>query len=209
MNSNNGLPFRIGAENQYILYYSNFCINSKEFMNILCKTELYSKFTKINVSNTSFPPIIKSVPTIIVPRVSRPLVGIEVFKWLEKQSEQKSQNIQQQGIIAYSQEMNSDMGDNYSYLDSSDKNQPMEHTFHFISRPEQKIQTPSEESYSTKEPKVDMNIQKRDLYPQQKQPIQQSSYGKPPLVPVNSTDSENTNVENAYNELLARRKLDS
>mgnify|MGYP007047345003 CR=1 FL=1 len=208
MNSNNSLPFRIGAKDQYILYYSNFCINSKEFMSILCKTPFHSKFTKINISTASFPNIITSVPTIIVPGVQKPLVGIEVFTWLEKQSEQKSNNIHEEGICAYSQEMNSNLGDSYSYLGSNDKNQPMEHTFQFISRPSQSIQTPAEESYSTKDPKVEMNIQKRDLYPQQKKPIQQSSYGKPPITPVTSNDSENTNVESAYNDLLARRRLD-
>jgi multidrug efflux pump subunit AcrB len=207
MNYNNQLPFTIGADNQYILYYSNFCINSKEFIGTLSKSPLYSKFTKINVSSNSYPSIIKSVPTIIVPKHQKPLVGIEVFSWLEKQSEEKEIHTKQ-GINAYSNEMDSNFGDSYSYLGSSDTNQPMEHTFHFISRSEQKIQTPPEEVFSNKEPKVQALTENRELYPQTKQPVQKSSYGKPPMIPLNSTSTEGENVENAYNELLARRKLD-
>ena len=40
-------PFQFGAKDQYIMYYSNYCINCKEFINILCKTPLYAKFTKV------------------------------------------------------------------------------------------------------------------------------------------------------------------
>jgi len=205
MNSNKSIPFIIGADNQYILYYSNFCINSKEFMSILSKSALHSKFIKINVSTSSFPSIIKSVPTIIVPNNQNPLVGIEVFNWLETQSGQGKSELNED-ISSYSCEMDSNIGDNYSYLGSSDKNQPMEHSFYFISREEQKIQTPSEESFSTKDPKI--NTDNREFYPQSGEKIQKSSYGKPPLVPLESGDSGGKNVESAYNELLTRRNLD-
>jgi len=216
---NEGLPFKFGEEGQYILYYSNYCINCKEFINILCKSPLYSQFTKINVSsNTSFPNFVKSVPTIVVPNIQRPLVGEEVFKWLEEQSTRRVQN-EDRGIIPYSPgEMGSGLADTYSYLDAKDTEQPMEHTFSFIKRNEQKIETPPEDSFINTKPKAIQDVS-REQFPQHQ--VQQNfehqpssprpSHGmgaKPPMLPVCSEGNDNTNVEDAYNELMARRKMD-
>jgi len=111
------MPSQFGSEGKYILYYSNYCINCKEFMNILCKNPIYSEFVKINVSNTSFPSFVKSVPTIVVPKIGRPLIGEEVFKWLEDLSATKIQS-EKESIIPYSPgEMGCGFGDNYSYFD--------------------------------------------------------------------------------------------
>jgi hypothetical protein len=215
-----GLPFQIGAEGQYILYYSNYCINCKEFMTILCKTPIYSNFTKINVSgNVSYPNFVKSVPTIIVPKVQRPLVGEEVFKWLEEQSVERVKN-ENQGIIPYSPgEMGSGLTDNYSYLDAKDTEQPMEHTFSFIKRSDQKIETPPEDSFvNTKQKPVQpVSRQPFPQNPQRQTPFEtppseprpsQGVGAKPPMIPLSSGGDDGKNVEEAYNELLARRKMD-
>ena len=113
-------------EEKYTLYYSNYCINCKEFMNILCKNPIYPEFVKINVSNSRYPSFVKSVPTIVVPKIARPLVGEEVFKWLETLSSTGIQN-EKDGIVPYSpSEMGSGFGDNYSYFDLKEEDQPMD-----------------------------------------------------------------------------------
>jgi hypothetical protein len=209
------LPSPIGTEGQYILYYSNYCINCKEFINILCKSSVYSNFTKINISsrNINFPSFVKSVPTIVVPKVIKPLVGKEVFQWLENLSSKQSKK-QQVGITPYSpDEMSAGLGDNYSYLDVKDTDQPMEHTFAFVKRGEQKINTPAEESFISTKPKPikEINRMNRPPLPQAPQRQMAQSHGlggKPPsMIPQSSTSGEDKNVEDAYNELLARRKL--
>lgn len=229
-NSNNGLPFPIGADGQYLLYYSNYSDHCKEFINILCKTPYYQQFTKINVSsNVSYPSFIKNVPTIIVPKINRPLVGEEVFQWIEDQSVERSKN-KEQGIIPYSPgEMSYDFGDSYSYLDVKDTEQPMEHSFSFVKREDQRIETPEESSFvnTNPEPIKDVSRQPFPQAPQQQHPggqqIRQNPGGyqgisqrmsqpsntgsKPPMIPV-SSDGDSKNVEDAYNELLARRKMD-
>lgn len=219
-NNSQGLPFPIGSEGQYILYYSNFCINCKEFITLLCKTPVYSSFTNINVSsNVGFPSFVKSVPTIIVPKIQRPLVGEEVFKWLEDQSTERIKNGQGE-ISPYSpEEMESGLGDSYSYLDSKDTDQPMEHTFSFITRDAQKIETPPEESFVNTKPKKGNSIEmtNRQPFPQTSQnqmPFEikglpsQGAGGRPPMIPSSSLGDDGKNVEDAYNELLARRKMD-
>jgi hypothetical protein len=207
---------QIGEEGKHILYYSNYCINCKEFMNILCKNPIYSDFVKINVSNTRFPSFVKSVPTIIVPKISRPLVGEEVFKWLEDMSVTKIQN-EKERIVPYSPgEMGCGFGDNYSYFDLKEEEQPMEHNFVYIKRDDHKIETPSEESFINTNPKSkndNINSSTREPFPQAPQrqsPNDRPSQGiggRPPMIPQSSS-GDNKNVEDAYTELLARRKTD-
>ena len=203
---------KIGAENQYILYYSNYCINCKEFINILCKNPLYNKFKKINVSDGSanIPPFVKNVPTILVPNYSNPLVGEDVFKWLEESSEKRMNNLDQTIIPFHPDEMDCGLGDNYSYLDIKDNEQPMEHNFVYIKKGDQKIETPPEESFD------DTKLKSQDT--SNRQPVPQRQMSNIPNVLTNplsspiipqSSVNDKTNVEDAYNELLARRKTES
>lgn len=219
----------LNTQGQYVLYYSNYCINCKEFINILCKTPIYSSFTKVNVSDgkTRFPSFVKSVPTIIVPNVNKPLVGEEVFTWLEKQSDNRIKN-EKESIIAYSPGEMGGFGDNYSYFGSDDAEQPMEQTFSYIKRADQKIETPPEESFGETKQKSahDINSTNRPPFPQTSQmqtstqgpPMETPDFTKPisssgaggrgPMVPLSSGGDEG-NIDDAYNELLARRKMDS
>ena len=217
-NYSNHLPFQIGSSGNYMLYYSNFCINCKDFINILCKHPLYEQFIKINVSaNKNYPPFVKSVPTILVPGITKPLVGREVFKWLENISKQESKQYSKE-IIAYSPlEMSCSMGDNYSYLDVKDADQPMEHNFVFIKRGDQKIKTPSETAFIDTQPrriKGGFDEKKRIPFPQglQHKPQSNSSeniYRNNNMMPTMSNSSKkNNNIEDAYNDLLSRRKMD-
>lgn len=210
-----GLPLAIGSDNQYILYhsneYSNYC---KEFTALLCKTPDFQKFTKIDVCDKSIniPPFVKSVPTIIVPKINRPLVGDEAFKWLEDKSKSRIIN-EKKSITPYSPgEMACDMGDNYSFLDIKDTEQPMEHTFSYIKRNDQKINTPDEQDYSSAKPKTvrGVNSSNRTPFPQAPQrqaPTSGQPSLRPPMIPSSSSD-ENLNVDDAYNNLLSRRKMD-
>ena len=69
--------------NKYILFYSDRCPHSKEFILQLNKMQILDKFITINVLTNKVPQIIKSVPTILVPNVQDPLDGDKAFFWLE------------------------------------------------------------------------------------------------------------------------------
>ena len=63
-----------------VLFYSNKCIHSKEFLTLLVKdTNLNNLTTKVNVDNPNIklPPYIKSVPSLIINENNKPnlLVG--------------------------------------------------------------------------------------------------------------------------------------
>lgn len=203
---------RIGAEDQYVLFYSNYCINCKEFLNILIKDQkLYQKFDKINISEPSSPrpPFLKAVPTIIVPHVSTPLSGSNVFKWIEQQSTQRREE-QKDDITPYlPDEMSSGISSGYSYFGMDERSQPMEHSFTFLDKGFQKINTPAEESFPNAKPKKlkDLNTSDRQMFPQihQAQQMRAPTTSLPP--PLSSSDDGN--VEDAYNNLISRRNTDT
>lgn len=67
----------------HILFYSNYCANCKEFVQMLYKSPFFENFRKICVDNNpKIPKEITSIPCIIVPKLPKPLVGTEAFHWL-------------------------------------------------------------------------------------------------------------------------------
>jgi hypothetical protein len=70
-----------------VLFYSNNCDHSKTFITNLMKTKLNDFVRKICVdgSNVKIPSVVKSVPTLIARGINRPLVGDQVFAWLENE----------------------------------------------------------------------------------------------------------------------------
>jgi hypothetical protein len=138
--------------NKYILFYSNFCSNSKEFITELYKTKYYELFMKVCVDkkDIKIPKQITAVPTIIVPNYPRPLTGGEAFFWLEGMSKiniqkESSNLVVQQGqkkkvegefsnqtgsesITPFSYEMKG-YSDAYTYLDN---NNALDRNFSFL-----------------------------------------------------------------------------
>jgi hypothetical protein len=70
-----------------VLFYSNNCDHSKTFITNLMKTKLNDFVRKICVdgNNVKIPSVVKSVPTLIARGINRPLVGDQVFAWLENE----------------------------------------------------------------------------------------------------------------------------
>ena len=154
----------------YILFYSNNCANCKEFVQQLYKSPFFEKFKKVCVDNNpKVPEQITSIPTIIVPRMMKPLVGTEAFHWLRGmnqmhlQEQEKKVNTSaapasqqpkaegQQGdptnqsyamgaVAAFSGSMDG-FSDNFSLLGND---APQEHNFSFLGSSGDKIYTPQE-----------------------------------------------------------------
>lgn len=214
-----GLPMRPGSKGQYILFYSTYCGNCNEFLNILCKRQdIYERFKMINISapNSPKPGFLRHVPTIVVPGVDRPLAGEEVFQWLENQAdEQAKKGETKEGIQPYlPNEMGMGMGNDYSYIDIGDTDQPMEHSFVFISRPEEKIRTPDEKDFvNAKPPRVQgVDMSNR---PPLMQGVQHSALPPPSKMPSSiipqssgSLSEDKEDVSRAYDELRKRREMD-
>jgi len=159
----------------HILFYSNYCANCKEFIQSLYKSPFFEKFQKICVDkNPKIPKEIQSVPCIIVPRITKPLVGTEAFHWLRGmnqihlQEQEKSENNKAANQAHYKPEpapkaegqtgdptnLNYAMGAVTAYSGTmggfSDNysfigtDAPMEHSFSFLGDKQANIPTPQE-----------------------------------------------------------------
>ena len=70
-----------------VLFYSNNCDHSKTFLLNLMKSNVNDLVRKICVDNNSkIPSVVKSVPTLVARGINRPLVGEQVFAWLENEN---------------------------------------------------------------------------------------------------------------------------
>jgi hypothetical protein len=143
----------------YVLFYSNKCLHSKELLSLLVKdVSLNQKFTKINVDNANIklPAYIKSVPTAIITINGRPniLVGSNIFKWYQ---ETHKKAVESQSILDWDPHTMSGYSDGFSYISTNDV---MKKSFAFLND-NNSIITPDEKNYSAQnddknQPKTEM-----------------------------------------------------
>lgn len=70
--------------NYNLLFYSDKCEHSINFIKRLQEEQLLPEFKLINILQLAeIPPMIEKIPTIIVKNINVPLVGINAYKWLE------------------------------------------------------------------------------------------------------------------------------
>lgn len=135
------------SNNNLVLFYSNKCIHSKEFLTLLHKdSSLNNQTTKVNVDNPNIklPPYIKSVPSLIINENNKPnlLVGRKIFDWY---NQQHKQNISKDSIMDWDPCTMSGYSDGFSYLESDDV---MKKSYSFIDSND-KINTPDESSFDS------------------------------------------------------------
>lgn len=133
--------------NNLVLFYSNKCIHSKEFLNMLHKdNNLNNQTTKVNVDNPNIklPPYIKSVPSLIINENNKPslLVGSKIFDWY---NQKHKQNISKETIMDWDPCTMSGYSDGFSYLENEDV---MKKSYSFVNENE-KIHTPDESNFES------------------------------------------------------------
>lgn len=149
------------GDNEYILFYSNRCLHSKELLTLLYKdVEINQKFTKINIdnSNIKIPPYVKSVPTAIIPHNGKQtlMVGSDIFKWY---NQKHTKAVETQGIQDWDPATMSGYSDGFSYLSNNDV---MKKSYSFLDDKEIII-TPDEKNYSNDNEKGNKNQPKTQL----------------------------------------------
>ena len=181
----------MNSPDTYLLFYSNYCANCKEFIQQLYKSPFFDKFKRITIDNNqNIPKEITAVPCIIVPKIAKPLTGTEAFRWLRgmnqiflqekekavsNQANDKAQNSEppkvegQTGdptninyamgsVSAYSGTMGG-FSDNFSFIGNEN---PMEHSFVFLGKGNDQINTPQENGEDGRE-KSDSGSKKADI----------------------------------------------
>jgi hypothetical protein len=176
----------MNSPDTYLLFYSNYCANCKEFIQQLYKSPFFDKFKRIMIDNNpNIPKEITSVPCIIVPKIPKPLSGTEAFRWLrgmnqiflqEKEKATSNQpapeapkidgqtgdptnlNYAMGSVSAYSGTMGG-FSDNFSFIGNEN---PMEHSFVFLGKGNDQINTPQENGEDGRE-KSDSGSKKADI----------------------------------------------
>lgn len=136
------------SNNDYILFYSNKCLHSKELLGLLYKdVTLNEKFTKINIDNPNIkiPPYVKSVPSAIIQNNGKPflLVGSEIFKWYNSMHKKVIEEVK---IQEWDPQSMSGYSDGFSYIENADV---MKKSFSFLNDTNNII-TPDEKNYGDK-----------------------------------------------------------
>lgn len=142
-----------------ILFYSNYCIHSTNFINSLIKhLEIYEEFIRINIDvdpetkrrPQTFYEIqnmlnikISEIPTIIVDNGKYVLTGKEAFKWLKHQIDKIEA---ERELTPFNPIEMGAFSDTYSSYGSNDMNDAKQQSFKFINNPDEKINTPQESS---------------------------------------------------------------
>jgi hypothetical protein len=148
----------MNPQSKYILFYSNNCIHSREFLNQLYKNQpLFEAFIKVDVekSKVNIPKCVTAVPTIIIRAPSmkaQVYTGDEVFNWynkllsrLDNASSKNNPSTASSsmgsgtsssigGVLDYDPCAMSGFSDGFAYLDDkTSKMNPLEHQFEFLS----------------------------------------------------------------------------
>ncbi len=128
---------------------SNFCMYCKELLVEINKNNVQNEINFISVdrdgtNNPVIPPYVNSVPTLIVQGEPSPIIGENVFKWIEK-LKTKTQTSKDGPDPWHIQEMGQSYSDSYSFLegDSSNSTDAIPHHFSYVGSSQQ-INTPQE-----------------------------------------------------------------
>ena len=85
------------------IYYSSQCIHSDKVIKLIETEKLINEFNFIQLEThrDKFPSYITSLPTIIAPNLSKPLVGVECINWIlnRKYFNQTTNNINNNNVV--------------------------------------------------------------------------------------------------------------
>jgi hypothetical protein len=187
---------------QPIFIFSEYCQHSINFINVLRKhPDFINQFKLINIDvdpQTKQRPrvfydiqaqlnhVISEVPTVIIKGGEYVLTGEEAFKWLEYELKQN----QAPDLMAFNPNEMGSFSDSYSKFGATDLHDATEQTFKFVHRPDDKINTPQEDSTVSAD-EYNQKQKERDNFKFNSQP----QYGNAPQTFSNSNFSGKTNSQ--------------
>ena len=85
------------------IFYSSQCMHSMKLINLIQTENLINEFNLIQLETNrdKIPSYIQSVPTIVAPNLSKPLIGKECINWIinRKYFNQTTNNIQNNNVV--------------------------------------------------------------------------------------------------------------
>lgn len=206
-----------------ILFFSEYCIHSTNFINALMKhPDFFNEFVRICIDvdpqTKQRPQIfyqiqqqldikITEVPTLITPGPEYVLAGSDAFDWLNLQlGNSKNESDSLQGFNPI--EMGS-FSDSYSTYGSSDLYDAREQTFKFIGKPDERIETPPETSNVSKDDYA-RKQQERETFDnvQNTQPkfTNKQSYSQTQSHRGGNVSEKQKDIDQRYQRMMAERE---
>jgi len=209
-----------------ILFYSDYCIHSTNFINALMKhQDIFDAFIRVNIDvdqNTKKRPDIfytvqntlkykiTEVPTIVIMGGEYILSGVEAFKWLESQI--KSDEPEE--LTGFNSIEMGSFSDSYSSYGSKGLNDDVkEQTFKFIGKPDAKIHTPEETGGNISSEEYNLKQRERENFGPTNSSSSQNMFQAPPMNLDRSLFTNNANVsqkqkdlDHRYQQMLADRQ---
>lgn len=210
-----------------ILFYSEYCIHSTNFINVLIKhQELCDAFVKVNIDvdlkSKKRPEIfynvqnalnykIVEVPTIILSGGEYVLTGVEAFKWLEAQIIEE--NVEE--LTGFNPVEMGSFSDSYSSYGNIGLNDDVrEQCFKFIGKPDIKINTPEETGGNISSEEYNLKQRERENFNVSKSndPIKSPQINLDRTLFTNRENFGNTSqkqkeLDTRYQQMLADRQL--
>ena len=166
----------MSQQNSILLFYSAHCNHCSQLLQIIKQSQLQNSIQQICIDSLPrhrIPANVKNVPTLVIAGTMQPLVGQNVFKWvqqkaLEKKKQQQatsiSNNTSESGPSAWQgNEMGSSFSDPYSFINASTESS-IPKNFEFI----------KENNFNVKDPFPNVSSQQQ----QQQQPQQQPQFSQ-------------------------------
>jgi len=195
-----------------ILFYSEYCVHSNNFINVLMKhQDIFDAFIRVNIDvdkkTKTRPEIfytvqntlnykITEVPTIVIMGGEYILSGVEAFKWIESQI--KSDEPEE--LSGFNSIEMGSFSDSYSSYGSKGLNDDVkEQSFKFIGKPDIKINTPEETGGNISSEEYNLKQRERENFSVPKQNGSHDMFNSMQAPPMNLDRSLFTNNRNNQN----------
>ena len=149
-------------QNSVLLFYSSHCNHCQQLLQNIKQSQIQDSLQQICIDKLPrhrIPANVKNVPTLVIAGEMQPLVGQNVFKWVQQKIVQKQKQNQSNSISNNSSngpsgpsawhvnEMGSSFSDSYSFI-NGDKDSSIPKNFEFITKNNFDVKNPFPQSNS-------------------------------------------------------------
>jgi hypothetical protein len=178
----------MSQQNSILLFYSAHCNHCSQLLQTIKQSQLQNSIQQICIDKLPrhrIPGNVKNVPTLVIAGTMQPLVGQNVFKWVQQKALEKKKQIQASSVSNntsesgpsawHVNEMGSSFSDPYSFINAS-KESSIPKNFEFI----------TENKFNVKDPfpnALSQQPQQSQSQAQFSQPQQQPQFSQPQQQP--------------------------
>jgi hypothetical protein len=184
----------MSQQNSILLFYSAHCNHCSQLLQTIKQSQLQNSIQQICIDKLPrhrIPGNVKNVPTLVIAGTMQPLVGQNVFKWVQQKALEKKKQIQASSVSNntsesgpsawHGSEMGPSFSDPYSFINAS-KESSIPKNFEFITENNFNVKDPFPNALS-QQPQQSQSQQRQQQQAQFSQPQQQAQFSQPQQQP--------------------------